>query len=440
MRDYFYDLSDRTMSALRGGEVLLANLQGEDSDFCRLNNNQVRQAGSVRQALLSLRLIVGQRNAEVHIGLTMERAADDARIREALTELRRAVEIVPEDPHLLYATEVCSSERRLPKTLPESGEAVHAIIRAAKGLDLVGIYASGAIFRGFANSLGQRNWYESHSFNFDWSFYLRADKAVKAGYAGFEWRDDELVAKVAAARQQLSVLERPARDLRPGAYRAYLAPDALLEVVDMLSWGGFSCKALRTKDSPLLKLAAGDVKLSPLVTMRENTAGGIAPDFGSTGFVKPKIVTLVDQGRYAGSLVSPRSAKEFSLTTNGASDAEAPQSFEIGAGSLDAAQAAAALGEGIYLNNLWYLNFSDRPACRLTGMTRFAAFWVEKGNIVAPLNVMRFDDSALRFFGDNLEALTSQRDMLMSSSTYGQRSTSSSLLPGALLRSFQLTL
>ena len=39
--------------------------------------------------------------------------------------------------------------------------------------------------RGFANSFGQKNWYQTYSFNFDWSFYLRTDKAVKTGYAGY---------------------------------------------------------------------------------------------------------------------------------------------------------------------------------------------------------------------------------------------------------------
>lgn len=54
---------------------------------------------------------------------------------------------------------------------------------------------------------------------------------------------------------------------------------------------------------------------------------------------------------------------------------------------LHAGLPAAIPGE----TQLWYLNFSDRPGGRITGMTRFASFWVEDGRIVAPLNVMRFD-------------------------------------------------
>jgi predicted Zn-dependent protease len=98
------------------------------------------------------------------------------------------------------------------------------------------------------------------------------------------------------------------------------------------------------------------------------------------------------------------------------------------------------LHTGIYIGNLWYLNFSDRSACRMTGMTRFASFWVEDGRIRAPLNVMRFDDTAYRVLGENLEALTRERDLVPGTSTYGERSTLSFRTPGALVREFALTL
>ena len=79
-------------------------------------------------------------------------------------------------------------------------------------------------------------------------------------------------------------------------------------------------------------------------------------------------------------------------------------------GELAAADALAALGTGLYVGNLWYLNYSDRPACRMTGMTRFATFWVEDGRIVAPVDVLRFDDTIYRMLGENLEALTRETE------------------------------
>ena len=77
---------------------------------------------------------------------------------------------------------------------------------------------------------------------------------------------------------------------------------------------------------------------------------------------------------------------------------------------------------------------------RMTGMTRFATFWVEDGQIIAPVNTMRFDDSVYSLLGSQLEALTVEREWLVSASTYDQRQTASNLLPGALVKTLTLTL
>ncbi len=128
------------------------------------------------------------------------------------------------------------------------------------------------------------------------------------------------------------------------------------------------------------------------------------------------------------------------VPTNGASGDEFPQSVDVGAGDLPSDDVLRRLDTGIYINNLWYLNFSDRPNCRTTGMTRFATFWIENGRIQAPLNVMRFDETVYRALGENLVGLTSEREMILDPQTYSGRSTCSSRLPGALVEEFTLTL
>ena len=112
----------------------------------------------------------------------------------------------------------------------------------------------------------------------------------------------------------------------------------------------------------------------------------------------------------------------------------------MAAGDLASADALSALDTGLYVGNLWYLNFSDRPACRLTGMTRFASFWVEGGKIVAPVNVMRFDDSVFRLLGEQLVGLTAERELLVNGDTYRERNVSSMRLPGAVVRDMAFTL
>ena len=76
----------------------------------------------------------------------------------------------------------------------------------------------------------------------------------------------------------------------------------------------------------------------------------------------------------------------------------------------------------------------------MTGMTRFATFWVEGGSIQAPLSVMRFDESIYRMLGDQLLGLTAEREFILDASTYHQRSTGSSRLPGAVVEQFTFTL
>ncbi|MEO9162407.1 MAG: metallopeptidase TldD-related protein, partial [Casimicrobiaceae bacterium] len=169
-------------------------------------------------------------------------------------------------------------------------------------------------------------------------------------------------------------------------------------------------------------------------------ATGVAPAFQAEGFARPGNVPLIDAGALVGSLVSPRTAREFDLQANGANAGESPEALAMAGGELPARDALAALDTGLAVGNLWYLNYSDRPACRMTGMTRFATLWVENGNVVAPVNVLRFDDTVYRMLGDHLEALTSERELLLESNTYGSRALASVTLPGALLSEMSFTL
>jgi predicted Zn-dependent protease len=225
----------------------------------------------------------------------------------------------------------------------------------------------------------------------------------------------------------------------PGEYRAYLAPRALEEIVGLLGWGAFSARSRETKQSPLLRMQAG-ATLSPLVGMAENVAEGVSADFQAEGFLKPPRVELIREGRLGDPLVSPRSAKEYGLETNGANGGESPEALDFSPGHLGDKEILETLDRGLYISNLWYLNYSDRPAGRITGMTRFATFWVEGGRIVAAASPLRFDDSLYRLFGENLVALTRERELLLDPSTYGSRSTRSARLPGALVRSMRFTL
>jgi predicted Zn-dependent protease len=73
-------------------------------------------------------------------------------------------------------------------------------------------------------------------------------------------------------------------------------------------------------------------------------------------------------------------------------------------------------------------------------MTRFATFWAEDGEIVAPVNVMRFDDTVYNLLGDRLVGLTDEAEVILDASTYERRSTDSLRIPGALVGEMIFTL
>jgi predicted Zn-dependent protease len=439
VEEYFDTLARAADAALVAGEAHAMSFAGEATDFVRMNRCKVRQPGHVEQRSVALRLVRGARHASHLITLTGDGAADSQAIASAIRELRNALASLPEDPHLLLPQTVESTRSERSAAIPAAEAIVDALLTLARGHDLVGMLATGVVYRGFADSRGQRNWHAVDTFNLQWSLYHRADKAVRASYSGLDFRDAELRTRVAAAVDQLALVSRPSKTIAPGQYRAFLTPAAMQEVTDLLHWGGFSARALETQQSPLAKMR-DDARLDPRVTIVEDIADGVAPGFQGDGYTRPANTPLISDGKLVGALVSPRTAREFGLATNGANANESPEALSMAAGDLAADDVLAALDTGLAIGNLWYLNYSDRPAGRMTGMTRFATFWVEGGKIVAPVDVMRFDDTLFRMLGENLEALTARREMLLEANTYGERVLSSVTLPGALLSRLCFTL
>lgn len=439
MINAFETLVGDARKALQTGEQFTLGYSAEQSQFVRFNHAKVRQAGEVSQASAQLRLIRDGRQAEQQLTLSGDAQLDSQRLIAALEQLRQTLPLLAVDPYLRLDESAWHSQSQQEQPLPELSEVLALLDHEAGDLDLVGIYAAGPICRGFASSFGAFGWHQANSFNFDWSLFHENGEAVKANYAGQVWSSDDFTERLRQAREQLGFLGRPAITLKPGSYRAYLAPAAMDEIAGMLCWGGFSAQALATGNSALQRLYNGDARLSPLVSFAEQVSGSLSPAFSDEG--SPRLdVPLIRQGEALHRLISARSAAEFELQANGADSYESPCALSLAAGSLPGEQILERLGTGLYISNLWYLNYSDLPAARMTGLTRFATFWVENGQIQGPVSTMRFDDSLYSLLGSQLEDLTQEREMILSTSTYGQRSTGSSHLPGALVKGLTLTL
>lgn len=449
MRALFDRLADAIASRARGGEFVAATFEAEASEFVRFNGARLRQAGVVERAVAQLRLVDGGRQAFHRLTLPGLRADADAivgAVDEALAALRAVIAGSQPDPLLDVNRDPAVDADEGPDLRFERDAFVDAVASAAGDADLVGFCAAGPVARGFCSSAGARLWYCRGGVSFDWSIHLPleraggARRAVKAAWSGPALELDALAAAIARSRADAQVLARPPRRLAPGDYRVLLGPHAVADLLRLLCWGGFSARAHRTGHSPLARLARGEAALSPRLSIAEDLEAGFAPGFQSDGYRRPRQVPLIERGRLAGMLVSPRTAREFGLQSNAAGEDETPESLRVSPGALRACDALARLDRGVAVSNLWYLNWSDRAAGRMTGMTRFASLWVEDGEAVAPIEAMRFDDSAFGILGDALEELGETPERMPATDTYDGRSTGGIEAPAALVGALRFAL
>ena len=440
MEQLFNQLSETLLNNLQNGEDLKLTIGGENSQFVRFSQSKVRQSGLVDDANLSIVLINNERTCSGSFTLTGNITADEETAMEELNRLRDEVGTLPKDPFVVMPEDTGSSREEYNGSLMNHETAVSALSPAMQGVDLAGIWASGRIFTGNANSAGQKHWFATDTFSLDYSLITPDERMVKGTFAGSHWDQSKYENNMAKSIAKLRMMEKPGKKIKPGVYRTYIAPAGVADIVGMFSWGGVGEASIQQGDSSLCKMRQNNVKMSPCFTLSEDFTSGIVPRFNSNGELAPEKLDLILAGSLQNTLVSSRTAKEYGVQSNFAGEGESLRSPVLSPGDLNEDEVVQKIDNGIYLSNLHYLNWSDRPGGRITGMTRYACFWVENGEVIAPIENMRFDDSIYNFFGENLEAVTDKAHLHPAVETYDGREMGGVSCPGILLKSFELTL
>ena len=439
MENMFKNISNNLFKALSKDEILMLSVSGENSHFCRFNQSKVRQIGEVLDSRLSLSLINNNRICHGSITLTFNLENDLKVASNELNRLKSEVTQLPEDPFLVMPSTSDSLSEKNSGNLLSPDSVVSSITPIIKDVDLAGIWASGNIFRGCSNSMGLFHWFETDTFSFDFSLITSKERMVKGTFAGNEWDQSKYESYMQDSIKKLRLLERDSIKIEPGNYRTYIAPAGVSDLIDMLSWNGVSESSIQQGQSALIKLK-NENQLSNCFSLEENFSSGFVPRFNSIGEISPKVLNIIDNGMLRNTLISSRTAKEYGVKTNYADDGEYLRSPQMSPGNLKEQDILKNLDKGIYLSNLHYLNWSDNLGGRITGMTRYACFWVENGEFVAPIENMRFDDSIYNFFGSNLESVGNELEFIPSVGSYQSRSIGGNMCPGILLDSFKLTL
>ncbi|NET00766.1 MAG: TldD/PmbA family protein [Sphaerospermopsis sp. SIO1G1] len=422
-------------------EHFTIRLNSESSQFTRFNCSKVRQTGIVADGSITLTLIFNQRSSFCKFPFTGNWDLDWPITYQCLQELRDEIKLLPVDPYIVLPNgSNTTREINLGKLLPPNNF-INSILEPVENLDFTGIYAGGIMIRGYGDSHGQKNWFATESFNLDYSLILESGKAVKGGFTGSKWDESAYLHQIQDSKEKLDLLSRQTKKLTKGKYKTYFAPAAVNNLLSMLSRGAIGEASIQQGNSPLVALSVQEKQLSSKFNLKENFKSGLIPRFNNLGEIAPEQLTLIENGILVNSLVNSRTAKEYDKIANGANRAETLRSPEIQSGNLAFSDILTSLDNGLYVSNLHYLNWSDRQTGRITGMTRYACFWVENGEIVAPIEDLRFDESLYNFWGaENLVDFTNFQEIIPEVGTYEIRQLGASLVPGMLVEDFTYTL
>lgn len=440
IKNTFEQTTDALLNSLKGDEAAVLSLHSENSLFVRFNASKVRQNTSIEQTSLNLQLQSEGRTTQISFSLTGEPQEDIKRAHQWLAEARKECSQLPPDPFQVAIVNNGTSSTEFKGQMLAATDIMDAIAQPARDCDLAGIYSSGPVIAANKNSKGQNHWFSTETFSIDYSLY-NGEKATKSIYAGSDWNQESFVLKLQESKNQLALMNRPKKSVARGEYRTYLAPGAVAEILSHFGWGALGYGDYRRGNSAFRKLADGEKNLSPSFHLNENFKLGLVPRFNSLGELAPEKIELIQEGRLKSFLISSRSAKEFKVEGNSATEGESPRSLELLPGALKREDILKDLGTGLYLSNLHYINWSDRQNARITGMTRYACFWVEGGEVVAPIADLRFDESIFDCFSsENLVALTDFQEIEPATGTYEVRSLGGKKNPGALINNFKFTL
>ncbi len=423
---------------LPAGTLASTYVHSENTNFYRFNRSQIRQASNVEQSELFWKFRRGAKQIELSFDFEEGSHGQERMVHKIQQALAR-LDALPELSNLPAWNNQIGPTQIGRGNLPSTAD-IELALENLKQVDCAGLLMSGQLTSMMLNSLGMEHQFTNQSFVFDYSLYSAKQKAVKQCYSGTEWVAQDFLKTLKQAKHFLSLMDKENKTLVPGKYRVYLAPECVEDLLGLFNWNGLSFRSLKMGTSALLKHFQGEREFSDKFNLKQNFDLNLSPRFNSEGEVRDRQLDIIRNGKVENWAVSSRSASEYGVAANFASNSESFECMELRPGTLPESEVLNRLGTGLYLSNLHYLNWSDSMNARVTGMTRFACFWVEDGKIIAPIKDLRFDESLYHIFGEGLLELTCETKTTVSNMSYDRRSLGGKKVPGALVENFTFTL
>ncbi len=244
--------------------------------------------------------------------------------------------------------------------------------------------------------------------------------------------DAHAIGREAAERARASV--NPV-DLAPGDYPVVLLHYAVVDLMDMLGYLGFSALAVQEDRS---FWEAGRRVASPLVTLTDDARDptGVPMGFDAEGVPKQRL-SMLEAGVCRDLAYDAQTAARAGRTSTGHglpapnTYGPFPANMVMAAGDTPMDELVGGLDRGLLVTRFHYTNPVHSKKVIITGMTRDGTFLVEGGQVVGPVRNLRFTMSYLDALA-NVEAVSRERRCL-------RGFLGASVVPSLRLSSFSFT-
>ncbi len=398
------DLASRVLDFSRadGVEVVVSDSERTHLRFAR---NTPSGGGIVRRTTIAVESSFGSRSASAQ-GNQLDSRSLEELVRRSEELARRA----PEDPEFVALLGPQEYAAAPAASLQEPGALAHlmrGVERCLEEARSAGLVAAGYVecetsVRALANSAGLSAYHVGTVAHL--SETARTSDGRGSGWAscaaeGAAGLDFEGVSQRACAKARASAAPRP---LLPGSYPAVLEPACVASLLQLL----VSAMDAREADEGRSFFARegggtrlGEALFPDWVDLRSDPAHALVPTvpWGEDGLAH-RATDWIREGR-----VAALHASRFWAGKQGRDPLPAPPNLLFdegpggaGGGTGTAEELVRSLDGGILVTNLWYIRSVDPRTLLYTGLTRDGVFWVERGEIVYPVNNFRWNDSPAR--------------------------------------------
>jgi PmbA protein len=422
---------DRARDALTLAEAALAQamregvteaealVQAEDSALTRFANSEIHQNVAESNVSINLRVVVGKRVGVASSGRTD--AEGLRRLAERAAAIARVVEELEDWGGLPGPTEIrdvpaAYSETTAGSTPEFRAGAVRAVIGAADdaGVTAYGSFATSLDSIAVANSNGAR---AAGTRTTGQLITVSMGPGGGSGYAEAAAVDASTIDAAAIGREAAGKARATADaiSIEPGDYPVVLEEYAVVDLLDMLGYLGFSALAVQEGRS---FVEIGKRIGSDLVTITDDgyDPAGLPLWFDFEGVAKQR-VPLIEGGLCQGVVYDAQTAVRDGVPSTG-HGLPAPNPYGpfplnmlMDAGTETREGLIGGLDRGLLVTRFHYTNPVHPKLAIVTGMTRDGTFLVEDGKIVGPVRNLRYTQSYLDALAGTV-AIASERKTL----------------------------